>query len=53
MRKGWGQSAHGTNFLFEKWRWLAETLIEGSDTLLEGNGGWAQGQLRKNEDYLR
>ena len=32
---------------------FAETLIEGSDTLLEGNGGWAQGQLRKDEDYLR
>lgn len=32
---------------------FAETLIEGSETLLEGNGGWAQGQLRKEEDYLR
>ena len=32
---------------------FAETLIPGSDTMLEGNGGWAQGKLRKSTEYLR
>lgn len=26
---------------------------ESSWTLIEGNGNWTQGQLRKDEDYLR
>lgn len=30
---------------------FAETLVPGSSTLLEGNGEWAQGQLRKEEAY--
>ena len=30
---------------------FAETLIEGSHTLLEGNGSWAQRKLRNEPEY--
>jgi hypothetical protein len=32
---------------------FSETIIPGSDTMIEGNGGWAQNQLRKSAEYLR
>lgn len=32
---------------------FAETLIADSDTMIEGNGGWAQNELREGEDYRR
>lgn len=32
---------------------FAETLIDSGDTLVEGNGTWAQGELRKGEHYKK
>lgn len=32
---------------------FAEALIPDSETMLEGNGGWAQGQLRNEDEYLK
>lgn len=32
---------------------FAETLIADSETMIEGNGGWAQNELRKGECYKR
>jgi hypothetical protein len=36
MMRGWGQSAHGTNFLFGKWRWLY-AMLTGKRVLICAN----------------